>query len=82
MKLAKIAARIDKHLDRMAATTHKGKFFYPAAHHAGRYVMVRYVSYQGTHSMTKDEAAAYLAWLDAGNNGRHFEWQRAQKDGV
>lgn len=38
---------------------------------AGSRVRVTYVSYQGALMLRKEEAAAYLAWLDAGNNGTH-----------
>ena len=39
-----------------------------------------YVSYQGEASLKKAEAEAYLAWLDAGNVGRHYEQQRSAKE--
>ena len=42
-------------------------------------VCVLYVSYQGNSHITIEEAEAYLAWLDAGNVGRHFEQQHAAK---
>ncbi len=38
----------------------------------GRYVFITYVSYQGRSHLTKADAETYLAWLDAGNKGKHF----------
>lgn len=48
-------------------------YFNAGAGASGRYVYVRYISYQGVSHITKDEALRYLAWLDAGNVGRHYE---------
>lgn len=45
------------------------------ARRSGSRVRVVYVSYQGASTLKRDEAAAYLAWLDAGNNGTHYEQQ-------
>lgn len=36
-------------------------------------VQITYVSYQGESLLTIEEAEQYLAWLDKGNIGRHFE---------
>lgn len=38
---------------------------------AGRYVQLRYISYQHTYSLEKRDAIKYLEWLRAGNIGRH-----------
>ena len=46
---------------------------------AGNRVFVRYVIYQGESSLTKEQAAAYLQWLDAGNRGEHFEQANGKK---
>ena len=55
----------------------RGRPFYRAgASAAGRYVYVRYVSYQGLSRLKRGEALAYLAWLDAGNVGTYAEQQR------
>jgi hypothetical protein len=78
-----IAARLDQHLKRMEADPAinvlimPGKesyrlFWNAGAIALGRYVGVTYIRYQGHRSLTRDQAAAYLAWLDAGNNGRHY----------
>ena len=83
MKLTEIAARINAHLKRIEAdpklnpwdngpgSTHP--YYNAGAWEAGRYVGVKYVSYQGSHNFSKADAERYLAWLDAGNNGRHYE---------
>jgi hypothetical protein len=34
-------------------------------------VFVRYVSFQGMHHLSVEDAERYLAWLDAGNVGKH-----------
>lgn len=84
MKLTEIAARIDAHLRRIEADpklnpprpTHSNtRAFYNArAWGAGAYVRVSYVSYWNVAtSLRKDGALKYLAWLDAGNVGYHYE---------
>lgn len=84
MKLREIAARIDAHLKSFEAdpkinARHRmyGTTPYWGAHcwwvPGSSRVSVLYVSYQGRSTMTKAEATAYLAWLDAGNNGYHYE---------
>lgn len=40
-------------------------------------VWVRYVAYQLTSYLTRADAARYLAWLDAGNVGRHCDALRS-----
>ena len=81
MKLDEIAKRILAHLKRFEAdpvinarnrkygTT---PYYYSMAYRAGSRVAVCYVTYQGASNLTKDEALKYLAWLDAGNVGRHW----------
>ena len=82
LKLVEIADRIRVHLKRMEAAQPEGinlplfhrrpvRYFQPNAWPAVSRVGVRYVSYQVTSFLTKAEALAYLAWLDAGNEGRH-----------
>jgi hypothetical protein len=39
----------------------------------GKYVYITYISYQGHVRLSRDDAEKYLAWLEAGNVGRHFE---------
>jgi len=80
--LQEIADRIREHLQRFendpainTPVTEGGstrRYYNAYAYPSGRYVTVRYVSYQGDNHLTKDQAIAYLAWLDAGNVGKHF----------
>lgn len=81
--LAEIAARIDEHLKRIERDPKlnpwdNGKvhgtrpFFHSGAFARGSRVGVMYVSYQGTTHMKKVDALKYLAWLDAGNVGKHW----------
>ncbi len=83
MTIAQIGERIDAHLKRIEhdPTLHKcqqdgrwiSHFWYAGAAAAGRYVMVTYIAYQGTRGISKADAARYLAWLHAGNIGKHWE---------
>lgn len=36
-------------------------------------VWVRYITYQGGSYLSIEDAQKYLAWLDAGHVGRHYE---------
>jgi hypothetical protein len=76
-KLREIAERIAAHLQRIElAHPRRGKsdcLYYSAnAWPAGARLGVRYVTYQNTSNLTKRDALEYLAWLDAGNEGRHY----------
>lgn len=85
MKLKELAARISAHLRRFEAdrkkinAPHDGRegglrpYYHAEASVAGSYVSVIYISYQHGSHLTKAQAERYLAWLDAGNVGRHFE---------
>jgi hypothetical protein len=90
MKLDDIAAQIQAHLERFAAdpTTATTQNIYgprltlfasPTCCRSSNRVLVRYVGFRphGAKSFTSADAAAYLAWLDAGNVGQHLEWERA-----
>lgn len=86
--LKEIAAAISTHLHRFEASKkinaphpkYKTRPYYMAWSGAsGAYVKVVYVSYQGSSCLRREEAEAYLAWLDARNVGRHYEQQREQK---
>jgi len=46
---------------------------------SGRFVYVRYISFQGSSHLSRDQAEAYLAYLDSGKTGRHFEALREGK---
>jgi hypothetical protein len=81
MKLSQIAAGIEGHLKRFEADPQINRFFdgrtvrpyyHAGAGASGRFVYVKYVSYQGTTPLTKPQAIAYLNWLDAGNIGKHY----------
>ena len=88
MKLQEIAAGIDAHLKRFERDPEINRarvpgresirpYFNAGSGTSGSKVRVTYVSFQGSTNITKAEAAHYLAWLDAGNAGRH---QEALKD--
>lgn len=92
-KLADIAARINAHLKRFEADKdgvnkddrgdgmgHR-PFYHSGSGAAGRYVWVRYVSYQGGAHLAREEALTYLDWLDAGNVGTHYAMRRAAERG-
>lgn len=73
MNLSEIAAKISAHLNRIEES-HKELGWYCARSYVrGRYVAVMYKSYQGASNLTKDEAIAYLDWLDAGNDTAHHK---------
>lgn len=85
LKMAEIAQRINAHLKRFQTdpvinagyTDERRKGLHPyyqvGAGYSGNRVFVTYVGYQGQDGLTKAEALAYLAWLDAGNIGKHYE---------
>ncbi len=82
INLVEIAERISAHLKRIERdkalnpTSNGGMgtrpYFEAYAWRAGKYVIVRYVSYQGSTSLRHAEALRYLTWLDAGNVGKHW----------
>jgi hypothetical protein len=50
-----------------------GRPFYGAgARRAGSRVAITYIAYQGRSNLTRDEAVAYLRWLDSGGRGKHW----------
>lgn len=85
MRLTEIAKKIDAHLKRFEADKKINKLneryntvaYYNAnARQTGAKVAVRYISYQGRSLLDKKTALRYLAWLDAGNVGRHTDCRR------
>lgn len=95
--LTEIAKAIDTHLRRFAEdpktshtewTDRNGQlrrtavYYHPYAGRGGSRVAIRYVTYQGTTTLTREEAETYLTWLDAGNVGRHWDQQRAAKESL
>jgi hypothetical protein len=82
MKLAEIAAKINAHLKRLEADEGynvtnpqygTSPLWNSGSYDAGRYVSIVYVSYQRRSNFSKDRALKYLAWLDAGNKGKHYD---------
>jgi hypothetical protein len=83
LKLSEVAAQIFAHLKRLEAdkewnapTAERGgrhRVWCVNCYQAGGRVRVTYVSYQGPVSLTKDAAVRYLAALDGGLKGRHWE---------
>lgn len=77
VKLSELADRIHDHLRRFENDPKINKegdrYFHSGAFRAGRFVGVRYVSYQCQHNLTRLEAIKYLEWLDAGNVGKHWK---------
>jgi hypothetical protein len=87
MKLKEAAARIDAHLNRFErdpkinkVAQHGGmktrEYYGVGAITGGSRVFVTYIRYQGSASLTKAQAEAYLGWLDGGNIGRHYEMEK------
>lgn len=87
LTLTEIASRINHHLRRFEADPainsyrlRSGKPYYRAgAYRAGRRVGVRYISYQGSSNLTREQAERYLKKLDGGFVGRHFEALREER---
>lgn len=49
-----------------------GQYYWAnASHEHGQKVGILYISYQGRTKLSKEDALKYLAWLDAGNVGKH-----------
>jgi len=86
-KLAEIAARIDQHLKRLesdkafnVSDKYGQRFWHSGALASGNRVFCAYLRYQGDCSLTRDEAEQYLATLDAGFKGTHYEALRKDKE--
>jgi hypothetical protein len=76
-----LAERINAHLKRWEAdptiniglgTKGTRKYYNAGAWPSGRWVNVQYISYQMASALTKQQAARYLAALDAGHIGSHY----------
>lgn len=71
-----------RNLDLIPATAkhreqHLSHFYMANCWYAGgAKIRIAYITYQGSRCITRDEALAYLAWLDAGNYGKHHAQQR------
>jgi hypothetical protein len=78
--LTEIANRIFEHLRRFEADPKINRveegmhpYFRAGSRRIGSRVVVNYISYQGHHGLTRADAERYLAKLDAGFVGRHWE---------
>ena len=83
LKAPEIGERIGAHLKRFAADPainapqlmrngmRLEPFFEPGAYGKGRLVYVRYKLNHGFEHLSRVDGARYLAWLDAGNVGKH-----------
>lgn len=86
---AEIAAKVRQHLARFEADPEINRprgenmklppYYKANCWSSGRYVGVRYVSFQGDFHLSKADAIVYLAWLDAGNIGRHWKALKAKE---
>lgn len=91
--LNELAHRISEHLKRFESDPAINRYKNPesrggtkpyynaSACQAGRYVGVRYISYQDMSMLTKAEAERYLDALDGGFIGRHHEAFRLSAEG-
>jgi len=83
----KIAARIQAHLKRMERDPSANKtsvyetsnFYGSSACGTRKGVKIKYVAYQNDWNLPAADAVKYLAWLDAGNNGKHFQMTTEQE---
>jgi hypothetical protein len=92
LKLAEIAERIREHLKRFEADPKINKtierqgmklppWYYTGASYSGNRVYVWYVIFQGNCSLTKSQAIRYLAALDNGFVGQHFQLEAELQKG-
>lgn len=90
LKLTEIAARIHTHLKRMEADPEINAprprcamtrpFYFASSRRAGARVNVKAINYQTPSSLTREEALAFLAWLDDGNNGTIHDFNRQRRE--
>jgi len=78
MKNKEIALKISEYLSRFEEAKYKtvrgdNKYYHAHAWNTGRYVAIRYISYQCQSNLSKDEAMKYLKWLYDGNIGKHTD---------
>jgi hypothetical protein len=83
MTLTEIAKNTARHLSRMGEDKalpdngHLPTLYNAYAWCAGNRVKIRYKSFWTPCSLTREGAEAYLAWLDAGNSGTHYDCMRS-----
>ena len=82
MTLTQVAAKISEYLQKFEADPKINvkrdggtisPYWQSGAYQAGRFVGVIYVRFQGSFTLKRDEAEKYLAWLEAGNVGKHLQ---------
>lgn len=76
MTIMELAEEINFYLKKEEANptlNEKNKLFYPSASSSKKTVDVIYVSFQGKHKLTKDEASKYLEYLRNNPFKRHFK---------
>lgn len=83
MKLKEIATEINGYLKKFEADPAINRrktgnvnippYFRACSWHSGRYVGVRYVSFQGTTYLSRQSAEQFLAWLRQGGIGTHYK---------
>ena len=83
VQLDALAERISAHLKRFEQDPKINRerkeqglllpYYWPNCYRCGQRIAVSYVSYQGTTKLTREEAEKYLAWLDKGKVGRHYD---------
>ena len=84
MKIKEIATEINRALTRWERdpalnpadpTYHTKPYCMARAFASSNRVFVVYVGYQGSCSLTKAQALAYLEWIRAGNVGSHYDME-------
>lgn len=87
MSIIELAKLITRHLNRFEkdpeinAVHEKSKrspYYEARAYKAGCKLGIVYISYQGRSTLSKADGELYLAWLNAGNVGKHFAWQETK----
>jgi hypothetical protein len=85
MTLTEVAAKIDAYLKKFEAdpkinvkldSRTISPYWQAGAYQVGRFVGIIYVRFQGSFHLKRDEAEKYLAWLDAGNVGKHLRLEK------
>lgn len=83
-KLKDLAARIQAHFTRFEKDPKINirknggllPFFCPRSWAGGKFVYVKYITFQCDHPLTRAEAVEYLARLDAGEQIKHFDLEK------
>jgi hypothetical protein len=81
MKLNEIAAEIGKYLTDFEKNHNPiingfRRYYHANVHSTGKCVAIQYVGYQLCSNLSKDTALAYLEWLQAGNIGKHYDFEK------